>query len=162
MALKDLIPSKKWAPARREEHDPFTLFRDEMNRLFDNFFRGGELEPFFESRVGFSPKVDVAETDKEITVTAELPGMDEKDIDVSLEKDMLTVRGEKKEEKEEKGKDFYRSERSYGSFTRTIPLPKEVDTDKVEAQFKKGVLRITLPKTPAAIKEVKKVPISTG
>jgi HSP20 family protein len=161
MALRDLIPSKKSVPARREEHDPFSLFREEMNRLFDNFFRGFDIEAF-EPRISFSPKIDVSETDKEITVTAELPGMEEKDIDVSLEKDRITIKGEKKEEKEEKGKDFYRSERSFGSFVRTIPLPKEIDTDKVDAQFKKGVLTITLPKTPEAIKEVKKIPITSG
>jgi HSP20 family protein len=161
MALRDLIPIKKGVPARREEHDPFSLFRDEMNRLFDSFFRGFDIEPF-EPRIAFSPKVDVSETEKAFTVSAELPGMDEKDIDVSLEKDRITIKGEKKEEKEEKGKDFYRAERSYGSFVRTIPLPKEIDTEKVEAQFKKGLLTITLPKTPEAIKEVKKIPIATG
>ena len=97
--------------------------------------------------------------DLEIKVSAELPGMDEKDIDVSLTRDTLTIKGEKKEEKEDTGKDYYKMERSYGSFTRSIPLPVEVDTDKVQATFKKGVLEITLPKTAKAIQETKKVPV---
>jgi HSP20 family protein len=87
--------------------------------------------------------------------------MDEKDIDVSLTRDTLTIKGEKKEEKEEQGKDYYRMERSYGSFTRSVPLPVEVDTDKVQATFKKGVLDITLPKTARAIQETKKVPVKS-
>jgi HSP20 family protein len=101
----------------------------------------------------------VSETDKEIKVSAELPGMDEKDIDVSLTRDSLTIKGEKKQETEDKGEDYYRMERSYGSFTRSIPLPIEVDTDKVQATFKKGVLEITLPKTARAIQETRKIPV---
>lgn len=160
MAKKTIVPVQKQSlPARREEWNPFSLLRQEMNSLFDNFFRGFETEPF-ESRLGaFSPRVDVAETDKEIKVTAELPGMDDKDIDVSLTKDMLTIRGEKKEEKEEKSKSFYRMERSYGSFSRTVPLPTEIDTNKVKAEFKKGILSVTLPKTQQAIKETKKIQV---
>ena len=130
-----------------------------MDSLFDNFYRGFDIGPF-ESRLGaFSPKVDVTENDKEIKISAELPGMDEKDIEVSLHNDMLTIKGEKKEEKEDKGKDYYRMERSYGSFLRTIPLPAEVETDKVEAKFKKGVLSITLPKTAKAVAETKKIAV---
>ena len=150
---------------RREWEHPFGSFQREMNRLFDNFFGGFNLSSWapFERGVGqtFTPRVDVSETDKEITVSAELPGMEEKDIDVSLTRDALTIKGEKKEEKEEKGKDYYRMERSYGSFSRSIPLPVEVDTDKVEATFKKGVLEITLPKTAQAIKETRKVPLKS-
>jgi HSP20 family protein len=160
MAIRNLVPfGKKSVPVRREGENPFALLRREMDSLFDNFFRGFDVEPF-ESRLGaFSPKVDVTENDKEIKVTAELPGMDEKDIDVSLQSDMLTIKGEKKEEKEDKGKDYYRMERSYGSFSRSIPLPVEVETNKVEAKFKKGVLSITLPKTAKAVAETKKIPV---
>jgi HSP20 family protein len=133
-----------------------------MNRLdfFDDFFRGGfGLEPV-ERRLGaFTPSVDVSEDDKQVKVTAELPGMDEKDIDVSLSKDSLTIKGEKKEEKEEKKKDYYRMERSYGSFSRTIALPVEVDTDKVRAEFRKGILTVTMPKTSKAIEETKKISV---
>jgi HSP20 family protein len=163
MAIKDLIPSwRKGVPARREEDDPFSLFRKEMDSLMENFFRGAEGWPI-ESRLGaFSPKVDVAESEKEIKVSAELPGMDEKDIELSLTKDSLTIRGEKKQEKEEKTKDYYRMERSYGSFVRTVQLPVEIDEDKVEASFKKGLLTVTLPKTEKAVKETKKIPISSA
>ena len=160
MAIRNLVPfGKKDVSVKREDEHPFSLLRREMDSLFDNFFRGFDLEPF-ESRMGaFSPKVDVTENDKEIKISAELPGMEEKDIDVSLQKDMLTIKGEKKEEKEDKGKDYYRMERSYGSFSRTIPLPVEVETDKVEAKFKKGVLSITLPKTAKAVSETKKIAV---
>jgi len=165
-AKKDIVP--KTTPgtqleARRDWEYPFASFQREMNKLFDDFFGGFELSPWapVERRLtaAFTPHVDVSETDKEIKVSAELPGMDEKDIDVSLTRDTLTIKGEKKEEKEDKGKDYYRMERSYGSFTRSVPLPVEVDTDKVQASFKKGVLEITLPKTARAIQETKKIPV---
>jgi|WetSurSiteA1Bulk_404760.scaffolds.fasta_scaffold00295_6 HSP20 family protein len=160
MAKKTIVPVQKESlPARREDLNPFALLRQEMNSLFDNFFSGFAPESF-ETRLGaFSPRVDIAETDKEIKVTAELPGMDDKDIDVALTRDMLTIRGEKKEEKEEKGKNYYRMERSYGSFSRSVPLPSEIDTNKVKADFKKGILTVTLPKTPQAIKETKKIQV---
>ncbi len=160
MASKSVTPSvKRSLPVKREERDIFSLFREEMNRLFDNFFRGFELEPFGGGFGTFRPNVNVVEDDKEIRVSAELPGIDEKDIEVSLSKDSLTIKGEKREEKEDKGKNYYRMERSYGSFSRTIPLPTEIDDEKVKAQFKKGVLTVTLPKTAKAIKETKKIPV---
>lgn len=160
MAIRNLVPfGKKSVPVKREDENPFALLRREMDSLFDNFFQVFDVEPF-ESRMGvFNPKVDMTENDKEIKISAELPGMDEKDIDVSLQNDMLTIKGEKKEEKEDKGKDYYRMERSYGSFSRTIPLPVEVETDKVEAKFKKGVLSITIPKTAKAVAETKKIAV---
>jgi HSP20 family protein len=162
MAVKNLIPKeKKELPIKRGIYDPFTAFRQEMNRLFSNFFKTFDIEPF-ETRFGtFSPSVNVVEGDKEIKVSAELPGMDEKDIEVSLTKNVLTIKGEKKEEKEDKGKNYYKMERSYGAFSRTIPLPVEIDIDKAKAQFKKGVLTITLPKSPKAIKETKKIPVKS-
>ncbi|MEW6117366.1 MAG: Hsp20/alpha crystallin family protein [Nitrospirota bacterium] len=162
MAFRDLVPrtfGKREVRVKRNGDDPFTMLQREMNDLFDNFFRSFDIAPFG-SRMGeFTPRVDVSETDKEIKVSAELPGMDEKDIEVTLNKDSLTIKGEKKEEKEDKGKDYYRMERSYGSFSRTIPLPLEVETDRAEATFKKGVLTVTLPKTAKAIKETKKIAI---
>ncbi len=162
MKIRSLAPfAKKSVPATREDGNPFTLLRREMDSLFDNFFQGFDVEPL-ESRMGvFSPKVDVTENDKEINISAELPGLDEKDIDVSLHNDMLVIKGEKKEEKEDKGKDYYKMERSYGSFSRTIPLPVEVETDKVQAKFKKGVLSISLPKSAKAVAETKKIAIKT-
>jgi HSP20 family protein len=160
MAIRDIVPfGKKNIPVRREDENPFAVLRSEMDSLFENFFRGFDLQPF-ESRLGgFNPKVDVTENDKEIKISAELPGMDEKDIDVSLQKDVLTIKGEKKEEKEDKGKDYYRMERSYGSFSRSVPMPVDVETDKIEAKFKKGVLSITLPKTAKAVAETKKIAV---
>ncbi len=161
MSIRDLMPFGKRGLQVRREDDPFALLQREMNELFENFFRGVDVEPFG-SRLGtFSPRIDVMETDKEIKISAELPGMDEKDIDVSMSKDALTIRGEKKEEKEDKGKDYYRMERSYGSFTRTIPLPREIDSDKIDATFKKGVLMIVLPKTEKEVAETKKISVSS-
>lgn len=162
MPKKSPLPSEgKSLQLKREEYNPLTLLRREMNSLFDNFFRGFELEPFKGHFGTFSPSVDIQESVKDIKVTAELPGVDDKDIDVSLGKDSLTIKGEKQEEKEDRGKDYYRMERSFGSFSRTIPLPAEVDTVKAKAEFKKGVLTVTLPKTSRAIKETKKIPVRT-
>jgi len=164
-AKKDVIA--KTTPGtlavRREWEYPFGSFQREMNKLVDNWFGGFNLSPWAPLEKGlattFTPRVNVSETDKEIKVSAELPGMDEKDIDVSLTRDTLTIKGEKKEEKEDKGKDYYRMERSYGSFTRAISLPIEVDTDKAKATFKKGVLQVVLPKSAKAIQETKKVAV---
>jgi HSP20 family protein len=160
MPITDLIPWRKKQPVRqeeerslqREDHPLLTLQRD-MNRLFDDFFGGRALEPFGAFGEGwdaFSPQVDVVETDKEIRVSAELPGLDDKDIEVSLSHDVLTISGEKRQEEQERGRDYYRAERSYGSFRRSIPLPAEVDADKVDAVFRKGVLTITLSKMAEA------------
>lgn len=165
MRIKNLLPwgsDRRSVPVRREEYDPFEVFQRDMNDLFENFFRGIQREPLALRGGAFSPRVDVLENDEEIRVTAELPGMDEKDIELSLSRDALTLKGEKKEGKEDVGKNYYRMERSYGSFNQIIPLPVEIDTEKVEAHFKKGVLTVKLPKTARAIKEgSKKVPISS-
>jgi HSP20 family protein len=131
-----------------------------MNRLFDGFDRGFLTEPFEGRFESFRPRVDVSETDKEIRIAAELPGMDERDIRVSVSKDALTIKGEKKEEKEDKGKAYYHMERSYGSFLRTIPLPAEVDSEKINAEFRKGILTVTMPKTAKAIEKNRKIPIT--
>jgi len=105
------------------------------------------------------PRLDVTEDAKSLTVTAELPGMSDKDIDISISSDTLTIRGEKKDEKEDNNKNYYYSERSYGSFLRSIPLSQQIDTDKVSANFKKGVLTITLPKTVSAMDATKKISV---
>ena len=133
-------------------------FRREMDRLFDRFFEGW---PFRISAVQrpWAPSVDVSETAKEVVVKAELPGMDPKDIDVSVRGDILSVAGERKQEKEEKGENFHRIESTYGSFSRSIQLPAEVDAGKVDATYKDGVLKITLPKTKeAATKKIEVKP----
>jgi HSP20 family protein len=170
MAITDLFPWKRGekVPVRREEGYPFHSLQQEVNRLFDDFFGKGEfgLTPFsggFMERYGaFNPQVDVTETDQEIKVAAELPGLTEKDVEVSLSNDMLTISGEKKAEKEVKGENYYRMERSYGSFQRTIPLPTEIEADKVDATFKNGVLTVTLPKSAQAVQNRKKIAIKGG
>jgi HSP20 family protein len=108
------------------------------------------------------PAVDLAETDKAYTVTAELPGMDEKDIDVSINGDMLVIKGEKRQEKEEKNKNYYLSERSYGQFQRSFSLPTGIDRDKIAAEFSKGVLTLTLPKSAEAQQQQKKIEVKGG
>jgi len=178
MAITDLIPWKwggKKVPVERQlerqpERQPETaldLWQRDANRLFDEFGNwfglGSELyrTPFRwldETMAGFLPRVDVSEDENQVQVAVELPGVDEKDLHVSLSHDVLTIRGEKKEEREQKGKNYYRMERSYGSFERSIPLPAGVDGSKVDATFKQGVLTITLPKV-ASKKESKKITI---
>jgi HSP20 family protein len=156
MAITDLIPWKKndekALAMRRRELDPFAQFRRGIDQMFDgmldNWARPMNL--LDRSLGSWMPQIDVRETAKEIRVTAELPGMEEKDLEVSFLDGALTIKGEKNEEHEEEKGDVHRSERQYGMFERTIPLPSEVDVDKVKATFKKGVLKITLPKTREA------------
>lgn len=131
-----------------------SLFR-EMEKLFKNF----PLEfPFKEFTTGldteWAPRLDVSETDDHIEVKAELPGLEKKDIDISLERDTLILKGEKKNEKEEEGKTFHRIERSYGSFYRALRLPTEVEAGKIDAKYADGVLTITLPKTEESKKKI--------
>lgn len=132
-----------------------------MDRLFDEFFNGFSLAPFdtAESLSTFTPQVDLVENDREIKILAELPGLDEKDVEVAVDGTVLTISGEKKAEKEDRGDNYYHVERSYGSFQRAIPLPEEVDTEKIEATFKKGVLTVTLPKTAEAQQRAKKIAV---
>ncbi len=163
MDFKNLIPfGKKNLDAKRAEENPFAMMQREMNRIFDSFNRDWGWGSFPAFTGSFSPRMDIAENAKSFLVTAELPGMDEKDIDVSLAGDTLTIRGEKKDDREEKGEDYYYAERSYGSFNRSIPLPAEIDADKISASFKKGILTITLPKTAAAAETTKKIAVKTG
>lgn len=156
MAFKNLIPWHRGEVARRG--DPFTSLQKEMNDLFDNFFTRDEASS---STGGFMPEVDLTETDKEIRVSADVPGVDEKDLDVSLKDDMLTIKGEKKAEKEEKSEGRYYMERTYGSFERRVALPCDVEPDKVKAEYKKGVLNITLQKSAKAA-NAKKIAISAA
>ncbi|MDE2167069.1 MAG: Hsp20/alpha crystallin family protein [Alphaproteobacteria bacterium] len=147
--------------------DVWRSFRSEMDRLFDRFDRFGfpsfpSLPSLFERSASFSfnvPAVDVSEDDKAYKIEAELPGLNEKDIEVSLNGDLLVLKGEKRQEKEEKGKNTYVSERSYGSFQRAFSLPDGVDRNKIAADFSKGVLTVTLPKNAETQKQQKKVEI---
>lgn len=135
-----------------------------FDRLFDRWFNDFSLAPWGSSgRYGdfATPCVDVCEDEKEILVSAELPGIDEKDIQVSLSKDRLVLQGQKKEDAEEEGKDFYRHERSFGSVYREIDLPTEVDVDHAKAEFKKGILTLTLPKT-GDHRGMRKIPVKAA
>jgi len=164
MSITNLIPWKrdKKIAVQRESAQPVDILQRDMNRLFDEFFgRDFGLAPFewFDEKLGgFNPSVDIVETDKDIQVSAELPGMTEKDIEVSLSGNLLTISGEKKEEREEKDKNYHRVERSYGAFRRSMTLPAEVNGEKVVASFNKGVLTITLPKVETG-KPAKKITI---
>jgi HSP20 family protein len=148
--------NQRWLAER--EGDPFSYLRHQVNRVFDDFW-GEPWQARGETWSGFAPQVDVTETDKDVKVCAEIPGVEAKDIDVSVEDGTLTIRGEKKYEREENEKGQYRMERSYGSFERAIPLPVEVDEAKAKAEFKNGVLRLTLPKRPGAQSRRKKIPV---
>ncbi len=163
------------APERRApvEWEPFESLRRQVDRMFEDFGRGlGLWRPFGRSMLdvrpswleegwGKAPAVDICEREKEFEITAELPGMDASNIDVKLASGVLTIKGEKKEEKEEKEKDYYVSERRFGSFQRSFQLPEGVDEDKIQASFEKGVLTIKLPKGAEAQKPEKKISIGT-
>jgi HSP20 family protein len=149
---------------------PLKTLRQEMDRLFEDFdrgfwrspFRSGwSLEPFVRSELKWpaAPAVDIVETENEFKVTAELPGMDEKNVEVKLANGSLTIRGEKQEEKEEKKTGHYLRERSYGSFERCFQVPDGVDKDKIDASLKQGVLTVVMPKTAEAKKSEKKIEV---
>lgn len=148
MNISDLVPWRSRTPARRREDEPYYSVRQEMDRLFEDFFRDFEMMPGERGRSGeFVPSVNVSENDSAIEATFELPGLSQEDIDVTLTHDRLTVTGEKRAEDEEERKNYFRRERSYGYFRRAIPLPAGVvDPDKVDASFDKGILTITMPK----------------
>jgi HSP20 family protein len=161
MAIRDLVPwsrNQELAPTRGN-YDPFMTLHREMNRLFDDVFRGfgPSLSPLMEGRFGW-PKLEVSDTDKTLTISAELPGMTEKDVQIEIANGVLTIRGEKKDERSGEGKHF--TERYYGAFERQIPL-EGVEEDKAEASFKNGVLTISLPKSENPRAGVKRIAIST-
>ena len=168
MNMKDLLPwsrPESKAPALYRDADPFMALHREVNRLFDDVFRGvdqfgvGRFPSLAAGRANWGwPHVEVSETDKEIRVTAELPGLDEKDVEVALDDDVLTLCGEKRSESDDKDRQF--SERFYGQFERRIALGTEVAEDKVDARFKNGVLTITLPKTERAQSRTKRIAIN--
>ncbi len=163
---------------RAQSPGPWSAFEDlhrEIDRVFEGFGRGAWLSPFGRSMFDIEPlwrnelelgaavpSVDIAETEKTYELTAELAGMDEKNIEVKLVNGSLSIKGEKKEEKEEKKKDYYLHERRFGSFERCFAIPEGVDTDKIQASFKKGVLTVTLPKKAEAIKPEKKIEVKAA
>jgi HSP20 family protein len=162
---------KKTTPAVPGAPDAWRLFRSEMDRLFDRLATGWgmpsmrrmfDVEPSFRYESAFTmptPAVDITEDNTAYKVMAELPGMNEKEIEVVVAGDVLTLKGEKRTEKEQKDKNFYVSERSYGSFQRSFHIPDGVDRDKIDAGFSKGVLTITMPKTAKAVEQRKKIEV---
>ncbi|MGA8172808.1 MAG: Hsp20/alpha crystallin family protein [Methylocystis sp.] len=165
------VPVKKTPPGPRPysellDFHPLESFRRQMHGLFSELpgrRSFADFEPFERFLSGWPamPAVDLAEKDGEFTITAELPGLDEKDVEVKLANGTLTISGEKKDERESKDKDHYFSERRYGSFKRSFRVPEGVDTDKIDASFDKGVLTIKLPKTAEARKAEKKIEIKS-
>jgi HSP20 family protein len=161
-------------PSALQPWRAFDNLRQEVARVFDDFDRGFHLfplrrasldiEPFWrrEWALTSAPAVDVVETDTAYEIKADLPGMDEKDVEVHLANGGLTIKGEKQEEKEEKQKDYYLHERHFGSFERSFRMPDGVDAAKIEANFKNGVLTVTLPKTVEAQAAPKKIPVNGG
>jgi HSP20 family protein len=146
MTLKSLIPVGRDRAVTRPSSDLFSALQQEIDQIFEGFSRGFSGMP---SR-DVMPRMDVSETDKEIEVTAELPGLEEKDIQLNLVDNVLTIRGEKKNEREEKDKDYHLVERSYGSFTRAVQLPAGINADDIKAVMAKGVLKVTVPKSAPA------------
>ena len=165
MALRDLIPWRRDGGRivrGRGEH-PLAALHREMNRLFEDFFHGVDfpLSGAFGRPGAFAPRVDVRETDTAVVVTAELPGLSDDDIHVELTDEGLTLRGEKRTEAKEEREDYFRSERSFGSFQRFIPVPVQVQDEKATAEFQKGILTVTLPKVAEAQAKRKKIQIKS-
>lgn len=167
------VEVKKTAPAPTAP-DAWRSFRTEMDRLFDRFASGfgvPSLRRLFDAEAPFrfdttlnmpNPAIDVTEDADAYKLTAELPGMSESDIEVALNDDMLTIKGEKKQEQEKKEKNYYLSERNYGAFKRSFALPDDVDADRIGAEFAKGVLTVTLPKAAGAKAEPKKIEVKAA
>ena len=170
LPVKTFETSKNVAPGRKR----FASLRSEIDRLFDDFDGGFWSAPFRHSVFDIQPllrrepewpampAVDVTEKEKAYEIAAELPGMAEKDIEVTVANGTLTIKGEKQEETEEKKKDYYLQERRFGSFERRFTVPDGVDASKIEAAFEKGVLTVTLPKTSEAQKAEKKITIKAA
>jgi HSP20 family protein len=162
--IKDLIPwnnrGREVGVHRSAEAHPLLMLHREMNRMFDDVFRGFDLAPFGSARafdgLGW-PNIDIDETDKEVRVTAELPGLEEKDVSLEMANGVLSISGEKKSETEDKDRRF--SERYFGRFERRIPL-EDVDEAKASASFKNGVLTVTIPKSSEAKQNVRRIAIN--
>jgi len=151
MNLRSLIPVGRDRELAMPGYQPFATLQREIERLFDDFTRGF---PAVRTQ-DLTPSLDVTETDKEIEITAELPGLEEKDVQINVADNLLTIKGEKKAEKEEKDKNYRLVERSYGAFARTLELPAGVNPDQIKASIAKGVLTVTVPKpAPAQTKTI--------
>lgn len=169
MDFKSLVPwrnNKSSVPTTRDEYlDPFVSLRREMDRMFDDFFTGfgnGRALQSAGGWTGMTPMIDVVESDKEVVVTAEMPGLDDKDFEVTLTGDLLTIKGEKKSEHEEKNGNAAYMERRYGAFARTVRLPFEVGNEKVDAKYDKGLLTVRVPKPVEAQRAVRRIEVKAA
>lgn len=164
MNISDLVPWKDQRSLRRSD-SPTAMrpLRQEIDRLFEDFFRGWESQLFSdEDMSAFNPALNLAETDSAFEATMELPGLAQEDIEVTLTRDGLAITGEKKDEEEERNKNYVRRERSYGYFQRVIPIPADtIDSEKIEAEFDKGVLKITMPKLESAKSPSRRIEIKS-
>ncbi len=158
MALQSWLPS--WPSHRRDEESPFAEFHKQMDVLFDDWARSMRAPVAARGEAGIlRPTIDVSETDDAFKLIAELPGVEEKDVDVTVSDDRLTIKAEKRKESEEKGEHFHRMERSYGTFERTMTLPRGVDTENVNAEMKNGTLTVTIPKTQSMKEHTRKIAV---
>jgi len=166
MAKSEMTPSVRNDKPLARSTDMFTSMRDEMDRMFERFEQGWPRWPALLGRTGGSdlivPELDVHDNGKQLMIEVDLPGVNEKDVSVTMSNGMLVIKGEKKSEFEEKKENYYLSERSYGSFERSLRLPETVDEDKVEARFEKGVLKLSIAKKPEAVKTAKKIDIKAA
>ena len=167
MKFKYLVPTRCDShnePAIHNPEFPSFLLNSQVDRFFDhldsNFFKSSPFDFHSTFKQSYIPKVDVTETENEFLISAELPGMDDKDVDVTLDNGTLSLKGEKKIEKEDKQQEYYSAERSYGSFQRSFQIPETIDQNKIAASFIKGILAVKLPKVPEAKEEVKNIPIN--
>lgn len=159
MANRDLTP---WSGGRGlSAFDPLTSFRRQMDELFDTFLSPAEGRSFAAPMERW-PSIDLREDDQAYTVTADLPGLEAKDVELNLRDDVLTISGEKRQEHREEDRGRSYTERTYGRFQRAIPLEGEVDADKVEADFRNGVLKVTLPKNPKTAEKTRRIEVRSG
>ena len=171
-AATKLPVTKSAVPVKTEQRTPFESLRREIDRLFDDFrpfdwrlpsrVLGFEVPRISRAEWQVAPAMDLVEKDDAYEITAELPGLDEKNVEIKLSNHTLTIKGEKSEEKEDRQKDYYLSERRYGSFQRSFQLPDGVDADKIDANFAKGLLTVKLPKTAEAKKAEKKISVKAA
>lgn len=167
MNLGSLIPwrDKTQVDAHPETYsDPFTGFQREVDRMFDDFFRstGRGLQPWNAGWHAIAPRIDISDADKELVITAEMPGLDEKDFEVTLAGDLLTIKGEKKTENENRNGNAYYVERRFGSFSRSVRLPFAAGDEQVEANYDRGVLTVRVPKPAEAQRQVRRIEVKAS
>ena len=165
--LRNLLPSvwrRNEETLLRREEEPFFSIQREIDQIFDDVLQRFDRSSLLgdDTFKTFNPTVDVREDEKEVTIKAELPGLDEKDLDVTLADGVVTIKGEKKEEKEDEKDGYWHRETRYGTFRRVITVPEGIDREKVEARFKNGVLTITVPRSEEAKEKVKKIAITAA